>query len=88
MHGIHIGFGANFSAILRIVLPLADADDRAALLSAFFIESYLAFSLPAIVAGLAAPYLGLAGTSYAYGGGVLLLAAISLVATRRLPVHS
>ncbi|PJI44001.1 MAG: MFS transporter [Rhizobium sp.] len=84
---VGIGFGANFSAILRIVLPLADADDRAALLSAFFVESYLAFSLPAIVAGLTAPYLGLAGTSYAYGGGVLLLAAISLVATRRLPVH-
>lgn len=84
---VGIGFGANFSAILRIVLPLADADDRAALLSAFFVESYLAFSLPAIVAGLTAPYLGLAGTSYAYGGGVLLLAAISLVATRRLPIH-
>ena len=43
-------------------------------------QSYLAFSLPAIIAGIAAPRLGLAVTSYYYGAAVILLALASLVA--------
>lgn len=81
---VGIGFGGNFSAILRIVLPLAHSDDRAGLLSAFFVQSYLAFALPAIGAGLLARDIGLAQTAYIFGAGVMVLATISLVAARRI----
>jgi len=81
-----IGFGSCYSGALRIVLPLAHVHERAGLLSTFFVQSYLAFSLPAIAVGLVAPHLGLSNAAYLYGGIVILLAAISLAAlgsTRR-----
>jgi hypothetical protein len=77
-----IGFGAAFSGVLRTILPLAKADERAGLLSTFYVESYLAFSLPAIAAGIAARAFGLPATIYIYGMVVVVLAVISLVATR------
>lgn len=77
-----VGFGSCFSGALRTVLPLAHPDERAGLLSAFYVQSYLAFSLPAILLGLAVPALGLATAAYVYGGIVILLAVISLLATR------
>ena len=53
-----LGFGASYGASLRVLLPLASAHERAGLLSAYFVESYLAFALAAIAAGLAAPGSG------------------------------
>ena len=55
---------------------------RAGLLAAFFVASYLAFALPAIVAGLLAPVLGLVITTYLYQGVLLGLVAASFVAMR------
>ncbi len=75
-----IGFGAAFSATVRTLLPLAEARERAGLLSAFYVQSYLAFSIPAILVGLLAPTLGLPVSAYVYGGVVFLLALSSLVA--------
>jgi hypothetical protein len=43
-----IGFGAAFSGAMKSVMPLAQAHERAGLLSAFYVEGYLSFSLPAI----------------------------------------
>jgi predicted MFS family arabinose efflux permease len=77
-----VGFGACFSGTLRTVLPLAHPDERAGLLSTFYVQSYLAFSLPAIAVGLAVPELGLSNAAYIYGSVVVVLALISLVATR------
>lgn len=77
-----LGLGSIFSNILKIVLPLAESHERAGLFSAFLVESYLAFAVPAIIAGLAAPALGLSATAYIYGAVVILLAAISIAATR------
>jgi hypothetical protein len=76
------GFGAAFSGTVRTLLPLAAAGERAGLLSAFYVESYLAFSLPAILVGLLAPVVGLPISAYIYGTVVLLLAISSLVAIR------
>lgn len=73
-----IGFGASFSGAFRELLPRAEPDDRAGLLSTFYIESYLAFSLPVIAAGLAVPRFGLANTAYTYGAMIVLLALISV----------
>lgn len=77
-----LGFGANFANILRALLPLAAPTERAELFAAFLVESYLAFAIPAILAGLAAPILGLSQTAYVYGGIIILLSAISVVITR------
>ena len=75
-----LGFGGGYAGTFRSVIPLADAGERAGLLSAYFVQSYLAFSLPAILAGVAAPHLGLPLTSYVYGTAVILLALASLAA--------
>jgi hypothetical protein len=74
-----IGFGASFAGNLKKLLPLADPADRAGLLAAFFIENYLAYSLPAILAGLLIPVLGLLDTAYLYGGALIALTLASLV---------
>jgi hypothetical protein len=76
------GMGSVFSGTFRLVLPLAAANERAGLLAAFYVESYLAFSLPAILAGLLAPRLGLTLSADIYGGAVIVLALISLIAVR------
>ncbi|TPW26967.1 MFS transporter [Martelella alba] len=74
-----VGFGASFSGAFRELLPRAEADDRAGLLSTFYIESYLAFSVPVIAAGLAVPHFGLERTAMIYGGIVIALALVSAV---------
>ena len=38
-----------------------------------FVVSYLAFGIPAVIAGIAAPHIGLATTTHAYGGLVVAL---------------
>jgi MFS family permease len=76
-----VGFGAGFFGSIRTVVPLAQPQERAGLLSVIFIVCYLAFSLPTIVAGLFVPTLGLPLTLYIYGAVVIVLAAISLIAT-------
>ena len=76
-----IGFGLGFFGALRTILPLAAPDERAGLVSAFFVQSYLAFSLPAILVGLVVPYVGLPRATYGYGMAIIMLAALSLVAT-------
>jgi hypothetical protein len=74
-----ISFGASFAGNLKMLLPLADPDDRASLFAAFYIENYLAYSLPAILAGLLIPVLGLVDTAYLYGGALIALTLVSLV---------
>lgn len=71
------GFGSAFLGALRTVSQLAEPHKRAALLSAVFVVSYLAFSVPALVAGLLITHVGLRETSLGYSG---LVAVISLAA--------
>ena len=73
-----VGFGASYGASLRVLLPLASSHERAGLLSAYFVESYLAFALPAIGAGLAAPRFGLVATALFYGSALALSALVTL----------
>jgi hypothetical protein len=75
-----IGFGAAFAGTLRTVLPLAKADERAGLLSAFYVEGYLSFSLPAVLTGLAVPMVGLTVAAYVYGTAVIAMALASMIA--------
>jgi MFS family permease len=78
-----IGFGAAFSGSMRTVLPYAEAHERAGLLSAFYVEGYLSFSLPAILTGLVAPIAGLPLAADVYGAVVIVLALGSLLAMVR-----
>jgi len=80
-----LGFGAAFSGSARGVFPLAGAAERAGLVAAFYVESYLAFSLPAVLAGMAVPVFGLHATTAVYGAVLILLALASAGATLRLP---
>jgi predicted MFS family arabinose efflux permease len=83
-----IGFGAGFQGGIRLVAPLAHPDQRAGVLSALFIVSYLGLGIPAVVAGLAVVRGGgLVDTSYEYGIAVILLASFAAVNLIRLARH-
>ncbi|MFI5622296.1 MFS transporter [Nocardioides sp. NPDC051685] len=67
------GFGTAFFGILRSIMPLLPAHERAEVFAVIFIVSYLAFGIPAVIAGVLTPQLGLAATTYVYGTVVAVL---------------
>jgi MFS family permease len=71
------GLGSGFLGSIRAVSQLAEPHERAALLSAVYVVTYLAFSLPALLAGVLTTHIGLRDTSFAYGGFVALVAAVA-----------
>jgi hypothetical protein len=75
------GFGAAFQGALRSVMPLAHAHERAGLMAAFYILSYLAFSVPAILAGTMARVVGLRTATDAYGAVLVALSLTTLLAS-------
>ena len=82
-----LGFGASFTGALRSVMSLVGADNRAATLSAVLTVSYLAFSVPAIIAGWAATRVGLRQAAIGYGVAVIAVTLVS-VALDRLRVRT
>lgn len=76
------GFGASFNAAVRSLVPVATPHERAGLMSSFFVLSYLAFSVPAILAGLAVGAFGLHHTALGYGGVLGALAVLAWVTAR------
>ncbi|PUB41206.1 MFS transporter [Pseudomonas sp. GV047] len=74
------GFGAGFLGALRSVVPLALPHERAGLMSAFYVLSYLAFCLPSLLAGNLIRRFGLIVTTDGYGAVLILLALGALVA--------
>lgn len=73
-----IGFGASFLGAVRTLVPLAAPHQRAGLMAAFYIMSYLAFSVPALLAGTMVRVAGLINTANGYGMILIALAAIAL----------
>ncbi|EIK98369.1 membrane protein [Pseudomonas sp. M47T1] len=73
------GFGSGFLGSARSVLPLAHAHERAGLMSTFYVLSYLAFSVPAILAGFLVRTVGLVVTSEGYGVLQIALCAVALL---------
>jgi MFS family permease len=67
------GFGTSFLGVMRSITPVVSPDERGELFASVFVISYLAFGIPAVVAGIAAPHIGLAATTYAYGALVIAL---------------
>lgn len=73
------GFGTGFLGAFRTLASLAGPEQRAELLAAVYVANYLAFSLPAIAAGLLVPVLGLRETATGYGAMVVVLALVVLL---------
>lgn len=76
------GLGTNFLGSVNAIMPLAAPDERAGLLSSFYVESYLAFSIPAIGAGFLSHAIGLGPTADIYAGLVILLTLFGVAAIR------
>lgn len=76
------GFGAGLLGSIRSVSQLAEPHQRAALLSAVYVVSYLSFSFPALAAGVLTTHVGLRTTSFVYGGFVAVVAVGTLVFER------
>jgi MFS family permease len=79
-----MGFGASFLGAVRSVLPLAEPHERSRLMAVFYIESYLAFSVPTIAVGFLAQQVGLPAAVNVYAGIIiaLTLAALAWIAAR------
>ena len=81
------GFGAGFLGSLRMMTQLVRPDERATLLSAAYLVSYLALSIPAVIAGVLATHVGLRDTSLGYGTFVATLAVAALFLSTSRPTY-
>ena len=74
------GFGAGFLGAVRSVVPLAQPHERAGLMSAFYVLSYLAFCIPSLLAGTLTRTFGPIATTDGYGASLIVLALSALMA--------
>ncbi|WP_334597073.1 MFS transporter [Pseudomonas alvandae] len=79
------GFGSGFLGALRSIMPLALPHERAGLMSAFYVLSYLAFSLPSLLAGNLTRLYGLVPTTNGFGAVLILMAVGALAGLLRQP---
>ena len=73
-----VGFGLAFQGSFRRITALAEPDDRAGLVTAIYIVGYLAFSIPALIAGVATTHFGLHPTALVYSASLAALAAAAV----------
>jgi hypothetical protein len=79
-----VAFGASFTAALRLVFPLAAANQRAGVVAAIYVVSYIAFGVPIVIVGQLAGPLGEVPAVTWYTALTIVLAFASLVAQLRL----
>ena len=77
-----VGFGASALASFGTLAMLAAPHERGELLAVALVIAYLAFSVPAVIAGFAANEVSLHVTALVYGVVVAVLGAAALVAQR------
>ncbi|WP_338585432.1 MFS transporter [Pseudomonas sp. MAG733B] len=77
------GFGAGFLGAVRSLVPLALPHERAGLMSAYYVLSYLAFCLPSLLAGNLTHIFGLVTTTDGYGAVLIILSLSALIALMR-----
>jgi MFS family permease len=70
------GFGVAFLGALRALSAAIPNEDRAAVMSAFYVVAYASLSLPAILAGVLSNPLGLESTFELFAGVVAVLALV------------
>jgi MFS family permease len=78
-----VGFGISSLATFGTLGRLAAPAQRSELFAVAFVISYLAFSLPAVAAGIASTDVGLRPTSIVYAVAVIVL-SLAAVAAQRL----
>ena len=78
------GFGTAFLGAFRTLAALASPSRRGELIAAVYIAAYLAFSLPAVIAGVVTSHLGLRDTAIGYAAVVGTLAIVAIGATVRI----
>ncbi|HYZ57915.1 MAG TPA: MFS transporter, partial [Streptosporangiaceae bacterium] len=79
-----MGVGGGFQGAIRSVLPLAAPHQRAGVLSVVYVVSYLAFGVPAVIAGFLVVHEGsVLATAQQYGAAVMALAALALIGAVR-----
>jgi predicted MFS family arabinose efflux permease len=71
------GLGAGFLGSVRSTMPLALAHERAGLMATFYVLSYLAFCVPAFIAGALVQRFGLIATAQGYALLVMALCAMA-----------
>jgi MFS family permease len=76
------GFGITFSLIMGAISSVTPPGDRSRTFAMVFIVAYAAFSVPAVLAGLAAQHWGLKSTFIAYGMLEVLVVAVAAIAAR------
>ncbi|WP_329292234.1 MFS transporter [Streptomyces sp. NBC_01455] len=75
-----VGFGGSALASFGTLARIAEPAERGELFAVAFVISYLAFSIPAVVAGFAATNVGLHETSVVYSAAVIAFSALALAA--------
>ncbi|WP_323741384.1 MFS transporter [Pseudoclavibacter sp. VKM Ac-2867] len=75
-----LGFGATFRLAVGALGEAAPDAERGQVFSTMYIVSYIAFSVPALVAGLAVERFGLEPTAVVYGALDVALVVIAIVA--------
>lgn len=73
------GFGTAFFGVVRSLAPHIPANERADVFAVIFLVSYIAFGLPAVIAGMLVQVVGLGPVTYGYGIVVIALAATAAI---------
>ena len=71
------GIRARFPGAFRMITALATPRERAGLVTAIFAVGYLAFSIPALIAGVATTKFGLHSTALVYSASLAALVAVA-----------
>ncbi len=79
------GFGPAFQGGLRMVTARSAAHERAGLMAAVYVITYLAMSVPVLAAGVLVQRYGLIEATMYFGAFVMVLALVPLVGLRMLP---
>ena len=80
-----VGFGASFSGAMRRILAGRSAAERAGILSAAYLVSYLGSAAPSFLAGLVVPSWGLMTVTTVYAALIVVIALVSGAAAVALP---
>lgn len=82
-----VGFGAAALGAFGTLARLAAPEERGEVFAVAYVISYVAFSVPAVIAGFASSSAGLHDTTVVYAVAVILLSLAALVAQRVVAVR-
>ncbi|WP_426186043.1 MFS transporter [Microbacterium sp. TWP3-1-2b2] len=74
-----MGFGTAFSGVIASLAPRIPATERADTFAVIYVLAYLAFGVPAVIAGMLVGVVGLGAVCVGYGVVVIALSLLALV---------